>query len=90
VDETFIGGKARNMHMDLKKRRITCSGMIDILQKPKETMPLSLKISESRLRNGLSYLSSIESSIIFKAGQTVLNAVFVQSYRTVDVLLAAA
>jgi transposase-like protein len=29
VDETFIGGKARNMHMDVKKRRITGSGPID-------------------------------------------------------------
>ena len=26
VDETFIGGKARNMHIDVKKRRITGSG----------------------------------------------------------------
>jgi transposase-like protein len=29
VDETFIGGKARNMHMDVKKRRITGSGPKD-------------------------------------------------------------
>src|SRR5947209_2535506 len=29
VDETFIGGKARNMHLDVKKRRITGSGPID-------------------------------------------------------------
>src|SRR5437660_4276499 len=29
VDETFIGGKARNMHMDVKKRRITGSGPTD-------------------------------------------------------------
>jgi transposase-like protein len=29
VDETFIGGKARNMHMDVKKRRITGTGPID-------------------------------------------------------------
>jgi transposase-like protein len=29
VDETFIGGKARNMHMDVKKRRITGSGPVD-------------------------------------------------------------
>jgi transposase-like protein len=26
VDETFIGGKARNMHMDVKQRRITGTG----------------------------------------------------------------
>src|SRR5579884_1460413 len=26
VDETFIGGKARNMHMDVRKRRITGRG----------------------------------------------------------------
>ncbi len=26
ADETFIGGKARNMHIDVKKRRITGSG----------------------------------------------------------------
>ena len=26
VDETFIGGKARNMHMDDRKRRITGTG----------------------------------------------------------------
>ena len=26
VDETFIGGKARNMHLDVKKRRITGTG----------------------------------------------------------------
>ena len=26
VDETFIGGKARNMHVDVKKRRITGTG----------------------------------------------------------------
>ncbi len=26
VDETFIGGKARNMHKDVKKRRITTRG----------------------------------------------------------------
>jgi len=26
VDETFIGGKARNMHMDVRKRRITGTG----------------------------------------------------------------
>jgi transposase-like protein len=29
ADETFIGGKARNMHMDVKKRRITGSGPKD-------------------------------------------------------------
>jgi transposase-like protein len=29
VDETFIGGKARNMHMDVKRRRITGSGPVD-------------------------------------------------------------
>src|SRR5947209_8095452 len=29
ADETFIGGKARNMHMDVKKRRITGSGPTD-------------------------------------------------------------
>jgi ISXO2 transposase-like protein/transposase-like zinc ribbon protein len=29
VDETFIGGKARNMHMDVKKRRITGTGTKD-------------------------------------------------------------
>lgn len=29
ADETFIGGKARNMHMDVKKRRITGSGPVD-------------------------------------------------------------
>jgi transposase-like protein len=29
VDETFIGGKARNMHIDVKKRRITGSGPVD-------------------------------------------------------------
>src|SRR5438132_74994 len=29
VDETFIGGKARNMHMDVKKRRIHGSGPTD-------------------------------------------------------------
>jgi transposase-like protein len=29
VDETFIGGKARNMHADVKKRRITGSGPVD-------------------------------------------------------------
>lgn len=29
VDETFIGGKARNMHSDVKKRRITGSGPVD-------------------------------------------------------------
>ena len=26
VDETFVGGKARNMHMDVRKRRITGTG----------------------------------------------------------------
>src|SRR6266567_8878818 len=26
VDETFIGGKARNMHLDVRKRRITGTG----------------------------------------------------------------
>src|SRR5450759_4363452 len=26
VDETFIGGKARNMHLDVKQRRITGTG----------------------------------------------------------------
>ena len=26
ADETFIGGKARNMHMDVRKRRITATG----------------------------------------------------------------
>jgi transposase-like protein len=26
VDETFIGGKARNMHLDVKKRRVTGTG----------------------------------------------------------------
>jgi transposase-like protein len=29
VDETFIGGKARNMHMDVKRRRITATGPAD-------------------------------------------------------------
>jgi transposase-like protein len=29
ADETFIGGKARNMHIDVKKRRITGSGAKD-------------------------------------------------------------
>jgi transposase-like protein len=29
VDETFIGGKARNMHMDVKRRRITGTGPKD-------------------------------------------------------------
>ncbi len=29
VDETFIGGKARNMHMDVRKRRITGTGGSD-------------------------------------------------------------
>src|SRR5437762_10083409 len=29
ADETFIGGKARNMHMDVKKRRINGSGPTD-------------------------------------------------------------
>lgn len=29
VDETFIGGKARNMHLSVKKRRITGSGAKD-------------------------------------------------------------
>ncbi len=29
VDETFIGGKARNMHIDVKKRRITATGPTD-------------------------------------------------------------
>ena len=29
VDETFIGGKARNMHMDVRKRRITATGPTD-------------------------------------------------------------
>lgn len=29
ADETFIGGKARNMHMDVKKRRITGTGTKD-------------------------------------------------------------
>jgi transposase-like protein len=29
VDETFIGGKARNMHMDVKRRRITGTGPLD-------------------------------------------------------------
>jgi len=29
ADETFIGGKARNMHMDVKKRRITATGPTD-------------------------------------------------------------
>jgi transposase-like protein len=29
VDETFIGGKARNMHIDVKKRRITGTGPKD-------------------------------------------------------------
>jgi len=29
ADETFIGGKARNMHIDVKKRRITGSGPKD-------------------------------------------------------------
>jgi hypothetical protein len=29
ADETFIGGKARNMHMDVKKRRITATGPKD-------------------------------------------------------------
>lgn len=29
ADETFIGGKARNMHMDVKRRRITGSGPVD-------------------------------------------------------------
>jgi hypothetical protein len=26
ADETFIGGKARNMHVDVKQRRITGTG----------------------------------------------------------------
>jgi transposase-like protein len=29
VDESFIGGKARNMHMDVRKRRITATGPRD-------------------------------------------------------------
>lgn len=29
VDETFIGGKARNMHMDVRKRRVTGTGYVD-------------------------------------------------------------
>ena len=29
VDETFIGGKARNMHMSVRKRRVTGTGYID-------------------------------------------------------------
>jgi transposase-like protein len=29
ADETFIGGKARNMHMDVRKRRITGTGPTD-------------------------------------------------------------
>src|SRR2546421_4627933 len=29
VEETFIGGKARNMHMDVRKRRITGTGPKD-------------------------------------------------------------
>ena len=29
ADETFIGGKARNMHMDVRKRRITATGPTD-------------------------------------------------------------
>ena len=29
ADETFIGGKARNMHIEKRKRRITCSGPHD-------------------------------------------------------------
>ena len=29
VDESFIGGKARNMHMDVRKRRITATGPTD-------------------------------------------------------------
>jgi len=41
ADETFIGGKARNMHMDVKKRRITATGPTDktavfgVLERPK-------------------------------------------------------
>jgi hypothetical protein len=29
VDESFIGGKARNMHMDVRRRRITATGPTD-------------------------------------------------------------
>src|ERR1019366_4751597 len=29
VDESFIGGKGRNMHMDVRKRRITATGPTD-------------------------------------------------------------
>ena len=29
ADETFIGGKARNMHMDVRRRRITATGPTD-------------------------------------------------------------
>jgi transposase-like protein len=29
ADETFIGGKARNMHIEKRKRRITCAGPYD-------------------------------------------------------------
>jgi hypothetical protein len=29
VDESFIGGKARNMHIDVRKRRITATGPTD-------------------------------------------------------------
>lgn len=43
VDESFIGGKTRNMHMDVRKRRITATGPHDktavfgVLERAKDT-----------------------------------------------------
>jgi transposase-like protein len=53
ADETFMGGKARNMHIDKKKRRITGSGPIDktavmgILQRGDKTKGTISKVRTS-------------------------------------------
>jgi len=51
ADETFIGGKARNMHKDVKARKITGTGgkdkamVMGILERAKDDKPSKVRTS---------------------------------------------
>jgi hypothetical protein len=65
VDETFIGGKARNMHKDVRKRRITGTGgkdkavVVGVLQRGGE---MRGRVVADRKRSTLDSLRTRERS----------------------------
>lgn len=77
ADETFVGGKARNMHMDVKRRRITGSGPVDktavmgILQRGDKDKGTHSKVRTSVIANRKKKTLQAEVKATVKAGSAL-------------------